>query len=96
MKVIDNLKIRDGSRPPCWIFLYLQHIANSWEIKYRRKQNKFGNSSYNRLEVIDNLKIQDDDRPSCWIFIFATYSLNRRKTNTDENKKKLAILATTE
>ena len=39
-----------------------------------------------------NLKIQDGVRPPCWI-AFAVYSRNYGKSNFEENKSNLVILA---
>ena len=43
------------------------------------------------MKYIGNFK-----NPICWTFIFATYSVSRGKSNTDESKRNLVILAATE
>ena len=39
------------------------------EIKFRRKHDKVGNSSFSKMKVIGILKIQDGGRCLCWIFM---------------------------
>ena len=71
----------------------LQYIDKLLDIKYRRQQCKFGDSSCNRIGFIDDLKIQDGGLSPCWILAFAVCRVNYRKLNSEENKPNQVILA---
>ena len=55
--------------------------------------HRFRDNRYPRLKVFGNLKIQDEGLSTFWIFIFAIYSINRVKSNIDENKTNFVNLA---
>ena len=60
-------------------------------------QKKFGDSSCNRMKVIGNIfKIQDGGLPPYWFLVFTVYSVNYRKSNSEEIKSNLVIQTATE
>ena len=84
-RYVDNLKILDGGRPPCCIFIFAIRSLSYWKSNYEANTlNLVINVSYNRMKVIVNLQFQNCGRPTSWIFIVAIHSLICRKSNTEE------------
>ena len=57
MKVIGNLKIQNGGRSPCWIFMFAVHNLHCCK-SVTEENIKFVDYRCNRMKIMGNLKIK--------------------------------------